>query len=302
MKLELRHLRYFLAVAEELHFGRAAERLHIAQPPLSVQVRALEAIVGAPLFYRMQRRVLLTKAGEVLVQEARHLLARASGAIEAARSASRGEIGELAIGFVSTADYNVLPSLLRELRARAPRLRLGLRELTTDVQIRALSDRTIDAGFVMPPVDNPELEYRPVHREPLLVALHENHPLARHAAPIRLADLAGEPFLLFPRQLGPRLYDDIVSFCQRCGFSPRVEQEAVQMQTIISLVSAGIGVALIPASLTNLGRTGVVYKTTVEEAPLTELGVAWRRGECLDTVRLLLELVSTVAPMALHND
>ncbi len=156
MNVELRHLRYFVAVAEELHFGRAAERLHISQPPLSIQIRVLEDIVGAALFHRSQRRVSLTKAGEVLLAEARHILARVDGAIAASRSASRGEVGELSIGFVSTADYNVLPPLLREFRTRAPGVRLTLREATTDVLLAALVERTMDAGFVLQ-LDCPDL-------------------------------------------------------------------------------------------------------------------------------------------------
>ena len=295
MKLELRHLRYFLAVAEELHFGRAAARLRMSQPPLSMQIRALETVVGTPLFERSRRRVTLTRAGEVLLGEARHILSRAEGAIAAARGAGRGEIGELAIGFVSTADYNVLPPLLRDFRARAPGVRLTLREATTDVQLRALTERAIDAGFVLPPVEDPELDYRPIHREPLVAALPEHHPLAAGTGPIRLRQLAEAPFLLFPRTLAPRLHDEIVSFCRSCGFSPRVEQEAVQMQTIASLVSAGIGVALMPASLRHLGRTGVVYKSLLERGPLTELGIAWRRGDALPALQVMLEVALELA-------
>ena len=293
MNIELRHLRYFMAVAEELHFGRAAERLHISQPPLSIQIRVLEDIVGAALFHRSQRRVSLTKAGEVLLTESRHILARVDGAIEASRSASRGEVGELSIGFVSTADYNVLPPLLREFRTRAPGVRLTLREATTDVLLAALLERTMDAGFVLPPVDDPELEYWPIHREPFVAALPESHPLARATGKLRLKELADAPFLMSPRSHAPRLYDDIVSFCQRCGFSPRVEQEAVQMQTIVSLVSAGIGVALIPASLQHLRRTGVVYRPIAESGPLTELGLAWRRGDSLATLKMLRDVASS---------
>lgn len=288
MNLELRHLRYFVAVADELHFGRAAKRLHMSQPPLSMQIRALEELVGAPLFDRNQRRVNLTKAGEIFVREARQILQKTQSAVLAARSASRGELGELVVGFVSTADYNVLPPLLRRFRDRAPGVHLTLREATTDVQLEAIAAGRIDVGFVYPPVEHPDLDHRVIHREPLVAALPERHRLARLRGKVSLGDLAEAAFVLFPRPLAPGLYDDIVSFCRQAGFSPRVEQEAVQMQTIVSLVSAEVGVALIPASLENLGRKGVVYKALKETSPLTELGLVWRRSDPLATLRLFL--------------
>jgi len=291
MNLELRHLRYFVAVAEELHFGRAALRLHISQPPLSMQIRALEEMVGARLLERTQRKVELTKAGEVFLREARQILERAADAVLAAQRASRGEAGELALGFVSVADYNVLPPLLHDFRARAPGVRLTLREATTDLLVQDLSDGRIDLAFVLPPVDEASLEIRPVHREPLVVALPARHPLAATSGPIRLAALADAPFIFTPRRMSPGLHDDILAFCRRVGFSPRLEQEAIQMQTIVSLVSAEIGVALIPASMEHMGRTGVVYRSLVEKSPLTEIGLAWRRGDDLPTLQMFLEVV-----------
>lgn len=291
MNLELRHLRYFVTVAEELHFGRAAQRLHISQPPLSMQIRALEELIGAQLLNRTQRRVELTEAGRVFLREARQILERTSEAVLAAQRASRGEAGELALGFVSVADYHVLPPLLREFRARAPGVRLTLTEATTDRLTEDLAAGRVDLGFVLPPVEDPALAYRTVHREPLLAALPANHPLAGARGPIPLAALADAPFVLIPRRLGPGLYDDIVSFCRHNGFSPRVVQEAVQMQTIVSLVSAGLGVTLIPASLEHLGRTGVVYKPLREASPETEVGIAWRRDDPLATLQVFLDVV-----------
>lgn len=297
MNLELRHLRYFVAVADELHFGRAAERLHISQPPLSMQIRALEDILGTALFHRTQRRVSLTKAGEIFVREARQILDRAEGAILAAQRAARGEVGELAIGFVSSANFSVLPPILREFRARAPGVRLTLRESTTDVQLVDLAEGRIDVGLVLAPIDAPDLAYRPVHREPLVAALPEHHRLATGDSAIRLADLADDPFVMIPRHLAPGLYDDIVSYCRRTGFSPRVEQEAVQMQTIVSLVSSGIGVSLMPASMENLRRTGVTYRPLIEASPVSEIGLVWRRDDELATLNVLLDLAPAL-PLA----
>jgi DNA-binding transcriptional LysR family regulator len=292
--MELRHLRYFVTVAEELHFGRAAERLHLSQPPLSMQIKALESEIGTQLLERSRRKVELTPAGAVFLREAREILGRVEQATAAAQRAGRGEIGELSVGFVTIADYNVLPLVLSEFRAHHPGVRLNLREATTDAQVRDLAAQRIDVGFVLSPVQDDRLATRPLLREPLVAALPEPHPLARSSGPLSLARLADSPFILSPRYMAPGLYDDVVSFCRRAGFSPRVEQEAVQMQTIISLVSAGLGVALIPASMRNLGRTGVVYRGLREKSPQTEIVVAWRKGETAPALVRFLKSVELV--------
>ena len=293
--MELRHLRYFVTVAEELHFGRAAKKLHISQPPLSMQIRALEAELGVMLFNRTQRSVALTQAGNALLGEARDILARVDQAVLMTRRVSRGEIGELAIGFISVADYNVLPVVLREFRRAFPLVNLTLRESTTDAQIRDLLAGRIDVGFVLPPINEPSLESLPILREPLIAALPDKHPLARKAGKLVLEKLKDAPFILFPRPYAPGLYDDVVSCCKAAGFSPRVEQEAIQMQTIVSLVSAELGVALIPASLTNLRRMGVTYKELKAGSPLTEVHLAWRRGDDLPALLVFVDVASRIA-------
>jgi DNA-binding transcriptional LysR family regulator len=211
------------------------------------------------------------------------------------RRASRGEIGELAIGFISVADYNVLPVVLREFRRAFPLVNLTLRESTTDAQLRDLLAGRIDVGFVLPPINEPSLESVPILREPLIAALPDKHPLARKAGKLALEKLKDAPFILFPRPYAPGLYDDVVSCCKAAGFSPRVEQEAIQMQTIVSLVSAELGVALIPASLTNLRRTGVTYKALKGGSPLTEVHLAWRRGDDLPALRVFVDVASRAA-------
>lgn len=295
--MELRHLRYFVAVAEELHFGRAAEKLHISQPPLSMQIRALEDELGVTLLNRTQRHVSLTEAGQALLQEARQILARVEQAVLTTRRAGRGEIGELALGFISVANYNLLPVLLREFRRVYPLIHLTLREATTDAQLDDLLNGRIDVGIVLPPIADPALESMPVLREPLIAALPRRHPLAAASGGIALAALAGSPFILFPRRMAPGLYDDIVSYCHSAGFSPRVGQEAIQMQTIVSLVSAELGVALIPESLRNLQRAGVVYKALRETSPMTEIRLAWRRHDPLPALRSFIELAREVSSL-----
>jgi DNA-binding transcriptional LysR family regulator len=294
--MELRHLRYFVTVAEELHFGRAARRLHLSQPPLSMQIKALEQELGARLLERTQRRVALTPAGEVFLKEAREILMRVERATASAQRAARGEVGELTVGFVTIADYNLLPQTLSAFRSRNPGIRLILREATSDVQLQQLIEERMDVGFIVTPVADERLAVLPLLREPLVAAVPAQHPLARGRGPLALAHLQDMPFILFPRHMAQGLYDDIVSFCRQAGFSPRVEQEAVQMQTIISLVSSGLGVALIPASLRHLGRAGVIYRSLREAGPSTEIGLAWRARDTgaalqrfLDAVRLVVK-------------
>ncbi len=299
--MELRHLRYFAAVAEELQFGRAARKLHISQPPLSMQIRALEEELGVTLLNRTQRSVSLTQAGNALLAEARHILARVDQAILTTKRAGRGEIGELLVGFISVADYNVLPEVLREFRRRFPLVNLTLREATTDTQLRDLVAGRIDVGFVLPPVNEPALESVAILREPLIAALPEKHPLARKPGKLALEKLKDASFILFPRPNAPGLYDDIVSCCKAAGFSPRVEQEAIQMQTIVSLVSAELGVALIPASMMHLRRTGVIYKELRGGSPPIEIHLVWRRGDVLPALRVFIDVATEVAKSATAN-
>ncbi|MBD2463206.1 LysR family transcriptional regulator [Oscillatoria sp. FACHB-1407] len=294
--MELRHLRYFVAVAEELHFNRAAERLHIAQPPLSQQIKQLETELGVELFYRRtKRQVQLTEAGQVLLQAAYRILAQIEQAMSDTQRAGKGETGTLTIGFTSTVVYDVLPAILSQYREQFPNVNLVLQELTTTQQEEALQNHQIEVGFCHPPLKEDSLQLESILQEPLVVALPETHPLASKTT-IPVSSLAHESFILFPRHLGPGLYDQIVSFCQQSNFNPKVTQEAVQMQTIIGLVSAKMGIALVPASLQNLQRTGVVYKPLQGETPQVEVAIAWRAEivspvlhEFLKVVRLYIK-------------
>ena len=274
--MELRHLRYFAAVAETLTFGRAAARLSISQPPLSRQIQSLEHELGTPLFTRTTRGVRLTAAGRALIPEARRLLREAAALVEGARHLAEGGVGSLRIGFISTASYNVLPRVLPEFHRRRPGIQLALQETTSDAQIALLRDYELDVGVLVPPVVDAGFRYLPLMQEPLLAALPARRRWPRR---VPLASLAAETFVLFPRQAGVGLYDLIVGFCRSAGFTPRIGQEAVQMPTIVSLVAAGMGVALVPASLRHMRRTGVVYRALAETSPLMEMGLAWREGE-----------------------
>ncbi len=284
--MELRHLRYFIAVAEELNFTRAAEKLHIAQPPLSQQIQHLEAELGFQLFRRTKRTVQLTAAGQVFFEEAGKILQQVDRAIQLGRQTSRGELGQLTIGFVSSAAHNVVPAILQAFRTRCPAVKLELHELTTNEQLQRLRFGQIDIGFVRPPVEEDGINSEIVFREPLIVALPETHPAADRAQ-VELRELSTEPFILFPRSLAPGLYDPIVSLCQQAGFSPRAAQEAIQMQTIVSLVAAEMGVAIVPASMQNFQRSGVVYKALPESTSIVAIALIWRSDPTAAVQRFL---------------
>ena len=273
--MELRHLRYFVAVAEELHFGKAAVKLHIAQPPLSQQIRQLETELGFELFYRTKRQVRLTEAGEVFLIEVKKIFDQLEEAVDRGRRISRGEKGELAIGFVSSAAYSVIPTILKTFCTLVPAVNLQLKELTTKEQLQWLEAEKLDIAFVRPPVEELAFNSEIILWETLVLALPTNHFLGERDH-ISCSSLAEEPFILFPRNLAPELYDRIIFLCQQAHFSPHVVQEAMKLQTIISLVAAEIGVAIVPESMQNLQRTGVVYKPLCEAIPQATIAIVWR--------------------------
>ncbi len=276
--MELRTLRYFVTLAEELHFGRAAQRLAITQPPLSLAIRGLEDELGVRLFARTRRQVALTYAGASFLEQAQDILARTSAAVELARAADRGRVGRLAIGFMSASIYTLLPPLLREFAAAHPGVRLELRELTLPQQAAALHRRDIHVGFVRPPVPDAELASETLLTEPLVVALPSGHPLTALRR-IRAARLADQRFVMFQRAPGLVLHDLVLGFCLRQGFTPRVTQEASQSHAVVGLVSAGIGVALVPASVQAIRLRGVEFRPLAEASPPVGTALAWRRDD-----------------------
>ena len=288
--MELRHLHYFIAVAEELHFSRAAERLCISQPPLSQQIRALEDELGVKLFERTKRQVHLTEAGKAFLERACLVLAQLEQAIEVTQRIGRGEVGRLTIGFVGSATYTVLPDILSIFREQFPNVELRLREMTTSGQIQALHHKQIDVGIVRSAIDEPGLSVKCILQESIILALPENHPFSDQTS-ISLHALADESFILFPAKMGPVFYEQIINTCQQAGFSPKVAQEAVQMQTIIGLVAAGLGIAFVPASLQNFHRSGVVYRPIQKQTSKTGLYLTWRQHDSSPVVQAFLSLV-----------
>lgn len=275
--MELRPLRQFVAVAEELHFGRAAQRLHMTQPPLTLAVQALEATLGLRLLERTRRSVALTPAGHALLQHARRLLAAADELPALVRAAAEGFSGQLRLAFVSSIAYGPLPGWLRGFRQEHPDVQLQLREATLDVQLQAFDADEIDAGFVLhaPGAAPPGFGAWRALVEPLVLALPEGHALARAPRP-RLAELLQQPLVIFPRDIAPSLFDAVLAAYRERGATPHIAQEAIQMQTIVNLVSAGMGVAWVPSSVTLLQRPGVVYRRMPQAALQSETSLVWR--------------------------
>ena len=279
-RIELRQWRQFLAVAEELHFGRAAQRIHMTQPPLTQAIAGLEAALGVRLFDRTKRSVQLTPAGTALLAPVRDLLARAQALPAHARAAAAGEVGALRLAFVSTVGFALLPQWVRAFRDRCPGVRLELIEATGDVQLQALQRGEIDAGFMLhsPGFAPPGLAHLLIAPEPLVLALPERHPLAAQAR-LNLKDVLAEPLVIFPRRIVPSLFDAIFGLYHAAGQSPQVAQEAIQMQTIVNLVSAGLGVAWVPQSVRQFQRSGVSYRSVEVPAglvlPACETSLVW---------------------------
>ena len=277
--MEFRHLRYFVAVAEELHFGRAAERLHIAQPPLSQRIRRLEAELGVTLLQRTTRSVELTPAGEVLLARAHEILAAVDGATDDARRAARGEFGRLAVGFTGSATYALLPLVASALRRALPGVVLDLRgELLTPAQVAHLLDGTLDLALLRPPVRERELAVEVVRREPLIAVLPQAHRLATAEA-VQLEQLHADPFIVYPSHFRSVLHDTVEEICTAHGFVARVAHEVSETATLVSFVAAGLGVSLVPESVRHMTVDGAVYRPLVGEARTVELAVAWRRND-----------------------
>ncbi|MET0498134.1 MAG: LysR family transcriptional regulator [Steroidobacteraceae bacterium] len=303
MAMELRHLRYFIAVAEEGHITRAAERLGIQQPPLSLQIRSLEKELNVQLFKRLPRGVELTDAGTAFLAQARAILDQVERALAATRRTALGEQGRVAVGFTSSAPFHpFVPRVIRSFREMSPLVTLVLEESGSSELVQALHSEEIDAAFIRSPVaDVVDLVVRPILEEEMLVALPAAHALASlpdtgAASALPLAALANETFILYKRPGGPGLYDTIITACRGAGFSPRIGQEAPRIISTLNLVAAGLGVSIVPASLRRLQMDGVVYRRLADNALLrAPLILACRRGANSAAVQRFIELVQSSA-------
>jgi DNA-binding transcriptional LysR family regulator len=291
--VELRHLRYFVAVAEELHFGRAAARLNVAQPALSQQIKQLERELGALLLARTKRRVALTEPGRLFLAEARRTLAQAALAVEVVRGAEAGEVGRLRIGYVDAALWSPLPEVIRAFRERFPRVALTMLERLPAEQPGDLRRGDVDLAIGPPPPAGAQVEVTPFTEEAGMVALPAVHPLAGREA-IAIGELADSPWVLVPARVPSRLRDLTLRAAAAAGFTPRVGQEARELDTLIALVSAGLGVTLVPASAARFPRPGVVFRPLAGEALSFRLVALRRRGLAPPAVRSFLEVLRDV--------
>ncbi len=283
---DLRQLRYFISVAEELHFTRAAERLGIAQPPLTQQIQKLEAKLGCAVFTR-GRTIALTPAGSVLLEHSRRLLLQFDATVDATRRAARGETGRLALAVPPSVMLSGLPSVIRKYRERYPEVSFTLREMATSAIQQAVTSGEADLGLLREEVPSAPLQSKILYNEAIVVALPRSHRLSGSRR-IKLRELAAEPFVLFPKRLGPAFYDRLISFCVSAGFTPRIVEEATQWQTVISLVEAGMGVALAPACVQKFRWPQVVFKPL--PGATTSVSACWRAADLSPTANAFLRM------------
>jgi DNA-binding transcriptional LysR family regulator len=278
--MELRHIRYFLAVAAEKNFTRAAERVGIGQPPLSLQIRDMEREIGAPLFHRVPQGAELTAAGKAFHELVRHIPAQVERAAHAAQRAMRGEVGTLSVGFTVSSAFNpVVAAAIRNFRRAYPDVILRLKESNTPRLISGLQKGALDVVFMRPgEVEDDGLILRTISEEPLLAVVPSKHSAAKRTK-LKLADLREENLILFPRQISPKLFDTIMAACRKAGFEPRLGQSVPQITSIVQLVAAELGVSLVPASMQQLQVKGAVFKEVHDVSATASLTLAWRRSD-----------------------
>jgi DNA-binding transcriptional LysR family regulator len=293
--MELRHLRYFVVLAEELHFGRAARRLSISQPPLSVAIKQLEESVGARLFDRNSKEVRLTPAGEALQVSAQLLLRQAEEAALEARDVSQGSAGRLRIGFVGAMLYRGLPQALRKFQAKHPAVRITLAELNSGEQIAELLHDRLDFGFVHTSRMPAELRHALLVSEPFVACLPAGHRLTRRRS-VAMASLRDEPFVLFSRDASPDYHERILAICADAGFRPEVRHEVRHWLSVVSLVSQGMGVALVPSALRHAALRGAVFRPLEEEVAHSDAYCVWRDGPENAVVQGFLQAVRADRP------
>jgi DNA-binding transcriptional LysR family regulator len=275
--MDIRLLRYFVTVAEQRHFGKAADLLNMAQPPLSQQIRLLEDELAVKLFDRSSRPIELTAAGRTLLREARQILSQIKRAETLTRRAGKSEAGNFRIGITGSAALEFAAPVIAICNDRFPEVQLSLLELSSPAQMSALEKGSIQIGFVRPPVISEEISSRLVHQEPFLIALPERHPLA-HTTGLRLRDLNGTPLVVFDSAEAPGFRELILHVCHASGYTPTSMQDGHQMTTMLCLVASGLGAALVPQSARQLALEGIVFKPVLEEAPMVDLYAIWLKN------------------------
>lgn len=295
--MELRHCRYFVAVAEELHFGRAAKRLGISQPPLSQQIRGLETELGVELLRRTKRVVRLTPAGEVFLEAARKLLRGAEDSVDVARRTARGEVGTLQIGYAPGLEIEILPRILRRFSRSFPNVHARFSSLPSRHQVEALHQRRIDVGLVLLPAPGEGLQVLPLKREPLVLAAQASHPLARRGR-VRIHDLQGLPFVHLERAHEPLYHDHVMTLARDARVTFRIAAESAHLYDSLSLVAAGVGVAILPAFVRRIRRTGVAYRPLLAGAAEIEAGLVSRKNELSRVPLAFLDIARRAYPRA----
>lgn len=290
--MDIKDLRCFIVLAEELNFRQTAEKLHMSQPPLTRRIRQLERELGVSLFKRTTRRVELTEAGQSLLREARGLLLHADETARRIRHATSKDSNRLRVGYVPLALYTVLPQFLDQCREDFLELELDLRERTTDMQLNELCSAEIDIGFIYMPIYSELLSTKSVYREPMKLAVPASHPMAKHSA-VKLTDFASEIFIFHPRAENPAMYDDILRCCTVAGFSPRILQKADD-QSCMALLMAGQGVHFIASGMECLEPNGLEHLVISDTAPTLELAIAWRQEDPSSVVKSLINQISSV--------
>lgn len=298
MSLGPRQLQSFIALAEELHFGRAAARVNLSQPALSLQVQGIEEELQVKLFSRDRRKTELTQAGEVFLTEARDVLRRTEQAITTVRRAALGQVGTLRIGFISTAAAIITPQLVKRFRDKYNHVDIELRNVLTRDQVTQLQERKIDVGFLRVPLSTPpDIRTRVIHREPFILLLPADHPLAQ-LKNLQLTDCRDADFVMYTRKMAPGFHDVILNILHRNGLTPHVVQEASEMYTLISLVAAGMGIAIAPASIALHLVENVVIRDLAPEEVKSEIAIAWRKGNVAATTQLFLDMAVKVPKRA----
>ncbi|MEK8129930.1 LysR substrate-binding domain-containing protein [Paenibacillus filicis] len=273
--MDLKKLRYFIAVAEELHFNRAAKKLNMTQPPLSQQIQSLEEELGVQLLDRTKREVRLTPAGTIFLEESRSLIAQLERSIQRTQLAAQGKTGQLTLAFVDSAVGGTMVNVIKQFRERFPHVQLTLLEMTSAQQLKALHDGAIHIGFLRSADRSAFIASRLYTNESPVAVLPVTHPLASSST-LSLQSLADEAFVWFPHQMGGSFHDLLVGICREHGFEPRIVQEAVQMYTIVNLVAAGIGISIVPSSVSVFQRSDVVFLPFHEDTPQLPLYAAWQ--------------------------